>query len=592
MSEQNPATQNDSPEQQSSHETQHTQETCRQSAENLISIHASEVSGDEKQQLIDSLTEKLEQVFADNTTKEEQVAAVEQIIVAMDSRSQASQTSSGTPEQTSSRTEQGPRPQGVPTTAEVSQQAAETESNKGKYGFRRVAKAALGMVTLGVTSAATRQNLFKRQREESWEEYDKRTKKHAWIGAAGIAVAGAAYIGWNLFKVKNGIDASGATFDPADTDKSGSVSPEERTAYDRLQAGDLDKDGMLNARENALLNGFGYDWSQDPFNDTEKQGVHNFGNELGAHVNGEEHAVGLDDLTENRWKDSPEQFATAAAEMGLEGFRTDNIEEMAEQLKSNPELYESSYNKLMEIVNSPDTKFSIGTLESGTYGSYYETGVDQNGVISYDNNIAEAGTTIKIDYKDAQGNWHTVEFKRECGGQVIHRNPVAAEQPVYYGTGGAAPVIEQPVYQPTYTEPTGEGGVPPARPEVPEEPEVPVTPEVPEEPETPEEPEIPVEPPAADKDTSLTPDLDGLTPRGLEGVITEHPGGYDPAVDAPVTEETGPTIEEDLGTEVGVDGADTTETNQNSNPVEEGVNPESTDGETPRNDPTFNPDNI
>lgn len=468
-------------------------------ADDYIAKYAGEVADEDKERLSASVAAEVEKVFRSEQygTKEQQVKALEKLIADLQAGAATTtpeapaQSEPTAPEQGESRGEQGPRPQGVPTTAEVQRGAQDLEQNKHKYSMWQKARMAVGLPMLAAATLFAKQeaqrNKFIHQPGETDEEYKKRTRK-AMIWSVPIWAAA----GFLAPKVLRGAEAAwDGIFDGTGT---GVANAEPKGPLE----GDLDGDGTLNGRETSLLHGFGYNWNEDPFNDTEKKGPHNFGNELGAHVNGPEKAVGLDDLTENRWKDSPEQFATAAAEMGLDGFKTDNIEEMAEKLKTDPEFFEANHKKLMDILNNPETKFSIGTLEPGTYGSYYETAVDQNGIISYDNNIGEPGTTIKIEYKDAQGNWQTIEFKRECGGQVIHRSPVEYAQPVGQGGYSAAPATYGGQGGGEYIPPApnGEGGTPPSpeTPETPDTPEEPETPETPEEPETPEVPETPETP--------------------------------------------------------------------------------------------------
>lgn len=341
------------------------------------------------------------------------------------------------------------RPEGVPTTQEVAEASQEVESNKGKYSWKQKARMILGLPSLGIMSLASRENKFARGEGESDAEYDKRMKRHKWSGILATA-ATVGYFGYRAYAGYKGFYA-GDDLDQLPVDGNGGNNHDI----------DLNGDGVVDGHERAIADGFGYDFADDPFNGEHKTGVHNWGNPL-EHRGGET-ISGLTDL-QDRWKNSPEQMSTVAAEIGLDGFTTENIEEMADKMKKEPEFAQKTHEALQAILNDPATKISEGApLEPGTYGSYYETMVDKDGVISYDNNINEAGSVIKVEYKDADGNIQVIEFKRECGGQVIHRNPaeeaVAAGAPAPLGVGNG-PVSETPVTpgNPGEGTPPGTGG--------------------------------------------------------------------------------------------------------------------------------------
>ncbi|MBH1980873.1 hypothetical protein I8H89_05135, partial [Candidatus Saccharibacteria bacterium] len=199
------------------------------------------------------------------------------------------------------------------------------------------------------------------------------------------------------------------------------------------------------------------------------------------------------------------------------------------------------------------------------------------------------GTTV-----DANGNTvhHGIRFP--CGQpiKIIEGQVYEVSVPVASGVGNG-PTLENH----TTTTPGGEGGgeKPTPKPEVPTpKPEVPTPkPEVP----TPK-PEVPTpkpEVPQPEKDTSLTPDQEGVTVRPLEGDLTQHPdqeGNGTDSPDATTTTETGQTTTEDTGTEVTVGGADTSTTNETTtNSVESGMNG-TNEGGAPAPNGTLDTSNI
>lgn len=413
--------------------------------DSYIDKFAGELASEERTRLSGDLLERIKNINVQ--TNDELVVEYGKIIKDLQELARLNSGEVSSEESHENNTEDSPevendssveRPAGVPNTKEVVEAQKEVEANKGKYSWKQKARMVLGLPSLGVMSIVGRKNKFARAEGETDAEYDKRTKKHRWsLGA--LAVAGsAAYFGYRVWANTRGLDAN--------------------DSFEGHNLGaDINGDSVVDGNEQAIAGGFGYDFADDPFNGENKTGVHNWGNPL-EHRGGETMS-GLTDM-QDRWKESPEQMSTVAAEMGLDGFTTENIEEMAEKMKGDPEFAQKTHEALQAILNDSDTKISEGTpLVPGTYGSYFETMVDKDGVVSYDETINEAGSVIKVEYVDAEGNTKVVEFKRECGGQVIHRHPVAEVVPPT-GTGEEVPVVPAPA---------PEGYVPPTAP-TPEQP--------------------------------------------------------------------------------------------------------------------------
>jgi hypothetical protein len=365
-------------------------------------------------------------------------------------------------------------PENVPSTDEL-------EENKGKLGWRKramdVIKRPNAYVGLAVYKAydfmsRRQENAAKkaaRQPDESEAAYEKRKIRTGRIAtlatvAIGLVVIGAKTRGFGLYD-GNGEGSSTASL------KGGAVGHDVQNDKQDTGAGNGNGDySNVPGSENGHTP-FEFNRTTDPFDETNKSGVHNYGDALDANPADIKGIAGTNELKDS-WANSANQLSTAGAEMGLDGFSTDNLEGVAGKLESNPEFASKSHAQLLEILNSPSTKISQGTLEPGTYGSYYQVDVNGDLVNAYDDTVNEPGTTIKIEWQDKNGVWREVEFKKECGGQVIHRHPVAevVAQPTFItsnqegGQGGGSvetqpptetypPTTQPPETQPPVTQP-------------------------------------------------------------------------------------------------------------------------------------------
>ena len=382
-------------------------------------------------------------------------------------------------------------PEGLPTTKEVEDAAKELEENGTKAGIIRRSwdalnfRAGMGLYAVGDFMARRKkqgEQKRKRLEDETDEQYEARLKKQGRRAIIGGAAIGALYLGARFVTMRAGADTSGfdgyaevingesgqgefgqgslGTFTeglPVDSVENNDLSalPTEKevvaagapSARETAEA----PDRFAESAERGGIDTFtgtmfdGYDPAEDAFNMPGKTGEANWGAPIPAELATDAHfnVAGLDELVGQSWATSPEQLATVAAELGVDGFDTSTIEGMAEQLKSNPEYAQDVYTNMLDILNDPNTRISEGEpLIPGTYGSYYETMVDGNGVISYDHVINEPGSTIKIEYTDKNGVARVIELKRECGGQVIHRHPVEESVPMGGGSYNPAPHTE------------------------------------------------------------------------------------------------------------------------------------------------------
>ncbi|HCH34536.1 MAG: Mixed-linked glucanase [Candidatus Saccharibacteria bacterium GW2011_GWC2_48_9] len=450
-------------------------------AEMFVNDHAGNVPAEDRDFLISTVSVEVRQVLNQaDATNADKVKAFEALIWKLrgdkDGRGEQTQpteiiTTYDRPVNRHEAHTVAPRPEGVPTTEEAEAIREEAETNKSKYTLRQKARMVLGLPSLTIMTLAARENRFVRHEDETEETYDKRMKRHKWSGI--VAATGvAAYFSYKAYAGWKGFDAGGAS------------SSQEGLKPLPIE-GDINSDGAIDAREQAIIDGFGYDPAQDSYNDEGKLKPNNWG----APIDGETPREVIDQGLEG-WKDSPEQLATVMAETRLfPEFTTANIEEMAARMKGEPEFLNDSYNRLLEKINDPTTEMAEGYVQSGTYGSYFATMENGDALISYDDVVKEDDETIILTFKGPNGEEHTVEMKKNCKLQPIHRNPTPVViAPMYNETGGAAAEYNEPTVVVTHENP-GIGGPTPEEPapELPE-PELPVP-----EPPTPEEP-IPEEP--------------------------------------------------------------------------------------------------
>lgn len=254
---------------------------------------------------------------------------------------------------------------------------------------------------------------------------------------------------------------------------------------------------MANSKSDQLFEDwvgkFDYHSDQNPFfKFGEKVGQHDMGPPLQANpaLDGN-HPAGWNDLTENRWVKSPEQFASICTALGIDGMPDDfdTINGLAEHFKINPVDYREKYDAVMQIMNAKDTiiqKVPINGPIASEFGQQAGPGnMDRFWDPEVDN--ADPGTKYVITFTDP--NTHalrTLELRCECGGQRMVELP----QPVYvpeetYAPQGGGYVQPAPEYHPQ-----GGGYVPEqAQPDQPQ-------PEQPQGGGTPQPP-APVAPPAA-----------------------------------------------------------------------------------------------
>lgn len=286
---------------------------------------------------------------------------------------------------------------------------------------------------------------------------------------------------------------------------------------------------------------FGYNANENPFYQN-KLSTHGMGPALDndPRLLGK---PGLHDLTENRWKNSPHQFASIVHAMGLDNLPDDmqSANALAEKFKVNPRLYADYHERVMAILQDPSTKIETGVPIKNPYESewgvdpdFERTGVRHPGSdfqLAWDNYVDPAGdngTKTVITYKDPNPPHalKTLELREQCGGQRIRELPPPQPKPVYQ-----QPVYKAPVREVTTYTPPREVTPPPAAPpqETPPPPPniPPVAPPVP--------PIPPVHPPVPDKPPSnplndIIPNIFPPSPvgPGAPNIPTRPPSVYNP----------------------------------------------------------------
>lgn len=300
---------------------------------------------------------------------------------------------------------------------------------------------------------------------ESDVEFQKRLNRRGTLllGATGVLLAytlskGATHLGeWGVDEITQA-GGGGSNIDLANSHTEAKPRTFEELYLEKQQE-----------HKDSLANGIHYNMAEDPFFGGDKLRPHDFGAPLlGSDLDKPGQPAGFGELTQNRWKESPEQFATIMTGINLDPAFADNdegINSLGEHLKNNPDYYKLQYDRAMGLMSAPDTKITE-VWKDGNYGSLYEVDNNGDGVIAKDNNVNHGNQrVIVIEYTDANGNRQKLELNTECGGQ--RRWDVAqpvVQQVVETPQGsGPAPVTnyyEQPTTSYTPETPTGNGPPP------------------------------------------------------------------------------------------------------------------------------------
>ena len=429
---------------------------------------------------------------------------------------------------------------------------------------------------------------------ETDEQFNKRVNSRGTkvaLGFAALATASLAARGMHLGGW--GLDEMHHSGGGSDINLAGSQSTTTPNTFEEFYL------GKQQEYKDSLANGIHYNMAEDPFFGGDKLRPHDFGAPLlSSDLDKPGQPAGFGELTQNRWKESPEQFATIMTGINLDPTFADNdegINSLGEHLKNNPDYYKLQYDRAMGLMSAPDTKITE-VWKDGNYGSLYEVDNNGDGVIAKDNNVNHGNQrVIVIEYTDANGNRQKLELNTECGGQ--RRWDVAqpvVQQVVETPQGsGPAPVTryyEQPTTSYTPETPTGNG--PPPKEVTPPPTTPPTTPP----PTTPPPVTPPVNPPVTPpvippeltpkkpaEDINVNPNLDQQLQMG-DQAGTILPGVVKPDVQAPEVY-VPPTVPEVIAPVIDSTPVDRTPTS--INPVEQGANP-SSGGESAGSNPPAN----
>lgn len=291
---------------------------------------------------------------------------------------------------------------------------------------------------------------------------------------------------------------------------------------------------------------FEYKSGENPFY-LNKESTHGMGPRLHADTALDNGRPGLNDLTQNRWVNSPHQLSSIVHAMHLDNLPDDmqSANSLAETFKIKPDLMQDMHSRVLDIINDPSTHIETGVPIENAYES--EWGIDpqfeNTGQVTpgsdfelawddYVNHAEGNGTKTIITFKNPNPPhaMETIELREDCGGQRIKElppppAPVQQYQPTY-----RAPVHEYSPPPASYTPPSGPPppNLPPPPPPPPELPPPPPPPELP--------PPPPPPPPMPDKPRdnpldSVIPDIFKPRPVGPGPVNIPHsspPNVYTP----------------------------------------------------------------
>ena len=275
--------------------------------------------------------------------------------------------------------------------------------------------------------------------------------------------------------------------------------------------------------QNAEVNGldigdFEYKSGDNPFY-LDKESTHGMGPRLHPDVALDDGHPGLNDLTQNRWVNSPHQLSSIIHAMHLDNLPDDmqSANSLAETFKIKPELMQDMHGRVLDVLNDPSTHIETGVPIQNPYES--EWGIDpsfeatgqvtpgSDFELAWDNYVNHAegnGTKTVITFKNPNPphGMETIELREDCGGQRIKE--LAPPSP-------PAPVQQ---YQPTYRAPVHEytpppSGSPPPPPNLP--PPLP-PPELPPPPPPPPPPPVPDKLPEFNPLPKLPPQFQGGQP--------------------------------------------------------------------------------
>ena len=346
---------------------------------------------------------------------------------------------------------------------------AERQAHVEKVGRRSTAVAALGALGLAAWTAITKTNMLDFNAGGSSSNLHEQGTSHGNIA---------------LMDNEQHNASSGSTV---------RSSVESEANYDTPQPGVRHE-----------LGDFTYNPAQDPTLSPLKHG-----NDFGPAPNVDPHDVKANmNAAADSWRHSPGSFATVMSKLGLVKNDAGSINQLAEQMKADPKLFQSNYNAVMQQLGDANIRVEPVT---GPYGSYYAVNVGGGkSVIAYDNYVQGGGFMLVVEPKNAPAFC----LHEDCDYQpsdYVKQVPIQSAAPQYQNNYAPAPTPERSV------------PVTPSTPDTPVTPQVPEIPSIPEIPTTPGTPETPVTPPVLAPKTNQYPSHPNLTTTLGSGDLMQTP---------------------------------------------------------------------
>lgn len=221
------------------------------------------------------------------------------------------------------------------------------------------------------------------------------------------------------------------------------------------------------------LSDFAYNPAQDPTLSPLKHG-----NDFGPapNVDPQDAKANMNAAAES-WRHSPGSFATVMSKLGLVKNDAASINQLAEDMKAHPNVFQANYNLVMDKL--ADAKIHIEPV-TGPYGSYYAVNIGGGkSVIAYDPYVQGDGYMLVVEPKDSPA----FSLHGKCLFQPSDYVQQAPAKPAVHLPQTTSVAPEQPV--------TPVRPVQPVQPSTPTNPETPTIPGTPIIPGTPTGPETP-----------------------------------------------------------------------------------------------------
>lgn len=233
---------------------------------------------------------------------------------------------------------------------------------------------------------------------------------------------------------------------------------------------------------------FHYNKGDNPFFDPNKPSAHAMGPALESRPELDMGIDGWNDLVQDRWVNSPEQFASVVSAMGIDGVPSDidSADSLAEHFKVTPSAHADMHGKVIDLLNEPTTKVYEEPILND-YASEYGVGNPATGDVdlAWDNEVnGQRGTKIVIEFKDPNtGEMRKIELRKECGGQrIVEFQPAPVAEVPRSVWNPSTPVVNVETPRPPVPV---DNPQPPVQPPIPEVPQPPVIPPIPDNPNPP-----------------------------------------------------------------------------------------------------------